>query len=190
MAQLPPYTSTYTDVDGSIFDADDLVNEFWRVSEFMTLWAGSIEAIGQVDRYEAYVDVVTGELAEILPSSGLIQRLEVAAGVETFTVRIKPHEVGAPYRLYISIRCRSEDTRFQVEVPSGQSHIFGVNRTSYVFGGTSAPFMPSQVLGDGFYSAQLIVTFGSENGVMVQVMAGNPEESDVDFDDVLTVVPA
>lgn len=180
MAALEPYTSTYTDVDGSIIDADDLVNEFWRVSDFLMLWSGSIEAIGREDHYEEFVTIVTGQLAEILPQNGLIQRLEVDASVQSFEVNIKQHEVGDPYRVYITIRCRSKNTRFTVETPAKESHVFGINRSEY---------MPAQVIGDGFYTATIICSYSQNTGVMVQVMAANLEEEAIDFDDVLTVVP-
>ena len=180
MSQLEPYTSTYSDVDGSIMDATDLVNEFWRVAYYLDLWGGSIDAIGREDRYEEYIEIVEGELAEILPVRGLIQRLEVEADVEEFEVNIGPHTTGAPFRVFIIIRCRSKDTRFTVTGPSGEAHRFGLNRTI---------FMPGQVLGDGFYNASIICTYGSTNGVMVQVHAANPEETAVDFDDVMTAVP-
>jgi hypothetical protein len=180
MAVLEPYTSTYTDVDGSIMDADDLVNEFWRVAYFLDLWGGSIDAIGQTTDYTVYVQEVTGELAEILPQRGLIQRLEVAANVDTFEVAIREHTVGAPFRVYITVRCLSPDTRFTIRAPSGQSHVFGINRSIY---------MPSQVIADGFYTASLICTYGSEEGVMIQVHAANPEEDEVTLDDILTAVP-
>lgn len=180
MAALEPYTSTYSDVDGSIMDADDLVNEFWRVAYYLDLWGGSIDAIGQETRYDTYVEVVEGELAEILPQRGLIQRLEVGAGVETFTVKINEHATGAPYRVYLTIRCANKDTRFSLSVPSGQTHVFGINRTSY---------MPSQVLGDGWYNATIIITYSQNTGVMVQVNAANPEEEEVTFDDMQQLVP-
>lgn len=180
MAQLPLYTNTYADVDGSIMDADDLVDEFYRVAYFLALWADGGDAIDVDKIYETYIEEITGELAEILPSNGLIQRLDVAAGVETFEVQINEHTVGAPFRVFISIRCGSPDTRFTLSVPSGEAHIFGINRSVY---------MPSQVIGDGAYSASIICTYGSEKGVMVQVMAGNPEETEVDYDDVMTAVP-
>lgn len=180
MAVLEPYTSTYTDVDGSIMDADDLVNEFWRVAYFLELWGGAIDAIGQETRYDVYVEIVEGELAEILPARGLIQRLEVAADVETFEIAIREHTAGAPYRVFVTVRCRSADTRFTIRAPSGQSHVFGVNRSI---------LMPSQVITDGFYTAQLICTYGSENGVMIQAFSGNPEETTVDLNDQLTATP-
>lgn len=180
MAVLEPYTSTYTDVDHSIMDADDLVNEFWRVAFFINLWSGSIDAIGREDHFEEHIEIVTGELAEIFPSKGLIQRLVVEANVETFEIKINKHEVGDPFRVYISIRCRSRNTRFTISAPSGEAHIFGINREVY---------MPSQEIGDDHYSAMVLCTFGSEQGVMVQVLAANPEQSEVDFDDVLTAVP-
>jgi len=179
MAALEPYTSTYTDVDGSVMDADDLVNEFWRVAYFLELWGGSIDAIGQEVRYDTYVEEVEGELAEILPARGLIQRLEVEADVESFEIAIKEHNAGDPYRVYIVVRCRSKDTRFTITVPSGQSHVFGVNRTVY---------MPAQVLGDGFYNASLIVTYSQNTGVMVQVHAANDEEAAIDYNDIQQLV--
>lgn len=179
MAQLIPYTSTYTDVDGTIMDADDLVNEFWRVAYFLELWGGSIDAIGQETNYDVYVETVEGELAEILPARGLIQRLDVDVGVETFEIAIREHTVGAPFRIYITVRCGSPDTRFSIRGLSGQTHIFGVNRSNY---------MPSQVITDGFYTATLICTYGGTDGVMVQVNAGNPEETEVTGDDMLTAV--
>lgn len=180
MAVLEPYTSTYTDVDGSIMDADDLVNEFWRVAYFLELWGGAIDAIGQETSYEVYVEEVEGELAEILPARGLIQRLEVAADVEQFEVAIREHTAGAPYRVFITIRCRSAATTFTIRSPAGQSHIFGVNRRV---------LKPSQVITDGFYTAQIICTYGSEEGVMIQAFSANTEETEVNADDQLTLVP-
>jgi hypothetical protein len=180
MAVLEPYTSTYTDVDGSIMDADDLVNEFWRVAYFLELWGGAIDAIGQETSYEVYIETVEGELAEILPQRGLIQRLEVAADVESFEIVIKEHTAGAPYRVFITVRCRSANTTFKIRSPAGESHIFGLNRQV---------LKPSQVITDGFYTAQLICTYGSENGVMVQAFSSNTEETEVNADDVLTAVP-
>ncbi len=180
MAQLPPYISTYTDVDHSIFDADDLVAEFWRVAFFINLWSGSIDALGKEDHFEVHIEIVEGELVEILPARGLIQRIQVEANVEDFVIKINEHTTGAPYRVYIVVRCLSKDTRFSVSSPSGEAHIFGINRTVY---------MPSQAIGNGFYTAALLCTYGADNGVMIQVMAGNSEEVAVDLDDVLTAVP-
>jgi hypothetical protein len=180
MPALEPYTSTYSDVDGSVIDADDLVDEFWRVSHFMTMWAGSIEAIGREDHYEEYIQIVTGQLAEILPQNGLIQRLDVDASVVSFEVKINEHVVGDPYRVYINLRCRNKDTRFTLSTPSHESHVFGINREEY---------MPAQVISDGFYTATLICSYSQDRGVLIQVMAANPEETAIDFDDVLTIVP-
>lgn len=180
MAVLEPYTSTYTDVDGSIMDADDLVNEFWRVAYFLDLWGGSIDAIGRETSYDVYIEEVNGSLAEILPGRGLIQRLDVAAGVETFEIAIREHTAGAPFRIYITVRCMSPNTRFTIRAPAGQSHVFGVNRSTY---------MPSQVIADGRYTATLICTYGSEQGIMVQVHAANPEEAEVTLNDILQLVP-
>ena len=179
MAALEPYTSTFTDVDGSVMDADDLVNEFWRVAYFLGLWGGSIDAIGKKNNYEAYITKVEGELAEIFPANGLIQRLEVEADVDEFEIAIREHTTGAPYRIYTIVRCLSKDTRFRVRTLSGQSHIFGVNREIY---------MPSQVVTDGYYTAHLIATYGSQDGVMIQVHAANPEEAEIDVDDILQLV--
>ena len=180
MAALTPYTSTYTDVDGGIMDADDLVNEFWRVAYFIDLWSGSIDAIGRDTSYDIYVEKVSGQLAPIYPQRGLIQRLDVDATVDQFTVAIQPHETGDPYRVYISIRCRSKDTRFTVSGPSGEGHVFGINRSLY---------MPSQVVGDGFYNASIICTHSQNTGVMIQVQAANPEEELINYDDIQTAVP-
>jgi hypothetical protein len=180
MAVLPPYTNTYADVDHSLMDADDLVNEFWRVAYFLELWSGSIDAIGQEDNFEVFIEIVEGELAEILPARGLIQRIEVEADVESFEIAIKEHTTGAPFRVYIVVRCRSKATRFTVSAPAGETHLFGLNRST---------FMPAQEIGDDFYSAALLCTYGSENGLMVQVMAANVEATEVDYDDVLTAVP-
>ena len=180
MAVIPPYTSTYTDVDHATFDAADLVAEFWRVAFFIELWSGSIDAIGREDNFEVHIEIVTGELAEILPARGLIQRIEVEADVENFEIAIKEHTTGAPFRVYITVRCRNKDTRFTISSPAGETHIFGLNRAVY---------MPSQEIGDGFYTAALLCTYGSEKGLMVQVMAANPEAAEVNYDDVLTAVP-
>jgi hypothetical protein len=179
MAGLEPYTSTYNDVDGSTIDASDLVNEFYRVAYYLNLWGGAIGAIGKDTSYETYIEKVEGELAEILPARGLIQRLDVAAGVNEFEVAIREHTDGAPFRVYTTIRCLNKDTRFMVRAPSGQSHVFGVNRTTY---------MPSQVIADGAYTAAIICTYGAEEGVMVQVFAANPEEGSVDKNDILQLV--
>jgi hypothetical protein len=180
MAQIPPYTSTYTDVDHSVMDADDLVNEFWRVSDFFNLWSGIIDPITEDNVFEIFITLTTGELAEILPARGLIQRIEVDPDVETFEIAVREHTTGAPFRIFIVVRCGNPDTRFFVTAPSGQSHIFGINRSIY---------MPGQVIGDGFYNASLILTYGAEKGVMIQVHAANPEEGEVSFDDVMTAVP-
>lgn len=179
-AALEPYTSTYTDVDGSTIDADDLVAEFWRVSYFLNLWGGSIDAIGREDHYEEYVYIVEGQLADILPANGLIQRLDVDAGVSEFEIKLNQHEAGDPYRLFIIVRCRNKETRFTISAPGGETHIFGINRETY---------MPSQVIGDGYFTASLICTYSQDRGLMIQVMAGNPEEDEIDFDDVLTAKP-
>jgi hypothetical protein len=161
-------------------DAKDLVDEFWRVAYFIELWAGSIDAIGREDNFEVHIVIVEGELAEILPLRGMIQRIEVEADVESFEIAIKEHVAGAPFRIYITVRCRSKETRFTISTPSGEAHLFGINRTTY---------MPSQEIGDGFYTASLLCTYGSEKGLMVQVMAANTEADEVDYDDVLTTVP-
>jgi hypothetical protein len=189
MAQLEPYTSTYTDVDASVMDADDLVAEFYRVAEFLALWAGSIDAIGQEDHFEEFINIVTGQLAEVLPANGLIQRLMVDASVEEFTIQIGQHETGDPFRVFISIRCASPDTVFRLSVPTLQTHVFGVLREQFEFFTLSEPYQPSAIIGDGYYGAMVICTYGSEAGVMVQVFAHNPEVTEVTFNDVLTAVP-
>jgi hypothetical protein len=47
---------------------------------------------------------------------------------------------------------------------------------------------PSQVITDGFYTAQIICTYGSEEGVMIQAFSANTEETEVNADDQLTLV--
>ena len=64
MAAIPPYTSTYTDVDHSTMDATDLVAEFWRVAYFIDLWSGSIDAIGREDNFEVYIEIIRTMAAE------------------------------------------------------------------------------------------------------------------------------
>jgi hypothetical protein len=177
---LEPYTSTYTDVDGSIMDATDLVDEFWRVAYFINLWSGSIANLGQEDHYEEHIEIVEGELAEILPSNGLIQKLLVEADVEEFAVDFGVRESGDPYRIHVVVRCRNPDTLFTVGSPSGESHRFGLNRDV---------FQPSPVIGDGYYNAAIIATYSKNQGVMVQVYANNAEATTVDKDDVLNAVP-
>lgn len=183
---LEPYTSTYQDVADSIVDAEDLVAEFWRVSYFINLWAGSIVAIGQEDDFTVYIEIVEGELAEIIPSNGLIQRFEVAADVEEFTLEVKKRVDGDPFRVYATIRCLSADTRFVLSVPGGEAHVFGLNHAPL---DPVQRYRPSQVITDGFFTSTVIMTYGSEEGVMVQVHGANPEESEVNYDDVLTAVP-
>jgi len=189
MAALEPYTNTYTDVADSIMDADDLVAEFWRVAYFLALWGEGVEAIGRKDEYTLYIEEIEGQLAEILPARGLIQRLEVSYDTEQFEVSIQPHTVGAPFRVYIVIRCANPNTRFTVSAPAGESHVFSVQRTQQEFQSTAERFMPSQVIADGWYTATVIVTYGSEKGVKVIVHSANPEEEVVDFNDVLSTRP-
>lgn len=177
MAQpLQPYTRTYSDVEGETMDADDLRNEFLRVAEFMELWGAAIEASSESVTATVYVTEVTGEVAEIIPERGLIQRLEVAGDVDHFDIIFTPHTTGAPYRTYVSIRCRSADTTFSITGLNQETHLFGVNREVYGV---------SQTEVDGFFSATLILTMSRGTGVLAQIHARNPEEDQVDYNDIL-----
>ena len=173
---LTPYTNTYTDTDGTIADADDIVAEFDRVEEFIRIWAGAYTSIGLTTVYTYTFDAIYDY--EINSGNGILQKLIVDEGVELFDINIKPREDGDPYRVYLSVRFRSKDTRFTVSAPVGISHVFGTNRVE---------FQPGQVISDGFYPAVIVITHGTD-AVHVQVFADNSEASSVGSDDTLQEV--
>ena len=172
---LEPYTNTYTDVDGSIADADDILEEYDRIELFIGDWLASIEKIGDtiVNEYEIEID---GDF-DIDPALGLIQKVIVDLVVEEFNLNILPKGDTDPHRIYLTLRFRSPSTTYTISAPSG-SHLFGVNRTIY---------SPSQVIVDGFYASFVMITYGSV-GTMVKVFADNTEETAVAGDDILQSV--
>ena len=85
---------------------------------------------------------------------------------------------GDPQRIYLSLRFKSKSTTFTVGGPAGETHIFGVNQETYT---------PCQTEADGYYSAVVIATYGSTNGMMIQTFADNSEATAVGVDDVLSV---
>ena len=172
---LVPYTSTYTDIDTNIFDADDLLNEFNRVAEFINTWALSIESIGTVETYDEVV-TITKDIVNGYPSNGTLQKLLVASDAEEFTIDFQPRGDGDPYRILMTIRCQNKDTRFRVSGPAGTTHVFGVNKSL---------FSPSQVIGSGYYTALVVATYGT-TGLFINVFADNTEASTVESNDILT----
>jgi len=175
---LERYTNTYTDVDSNIFDADDLVEEFNRVAEYINAWAASIESIGTVSVYEQYIttesNVVTGS-----PSNSVVQQVVVNQELESIIVNFTERQEGDPFRVYMVLRFENKDTTFTVSGPSGQTHAFSVNKGSY---------RPCQTQTDGFYTAVVIATYGDAHGVFINVFADNDEIVDVENDDIQTVV--
>jgi hypothetical protein len=173
---LVPYTNTYTDVDDSIADAVDIIAEFDRVALFINTWSDSYESIGltNVNQY-----LVPGNSnVDVDPALGVVQAMITDAVVEEVNVNIQDRNDGDPYRVYLSMRFGSNTTAFTVSAPAGDSHVFGINRTS---------FLPSQVANNGWYSAVLIVTYGT-TGIHVQVFADNRDTEAVDSDDMLQEV--
>lgn len=171
---LTPYTRVYDATDASFTDEDAVLAEFTRIEEFLAAWRASFESIGAQTVYSVIEEegLATDDV-QIDPANGLIQSLEVGASVSTFDVNFASRADGNTYRVYLVLRCRSKDTRFTVSGPGG--HVFGINRSTY---------SPSQALADGFYSAVVIATYGT-NGVFLSVHAHNDEETDFDGDDVL-----
>ena len=170
---LVPYTNTYSDVDGSIADSIDIVAEFDRVALFIAAWSDSYESIG-LNSVNNILVPGDGDY-DVEPTLGLVQLLFVDAVAELININIKDRIEGDPYRIYLNMRFGSKSTQFTVSAPSGKTHIFGINRTTY---------SPSQVVNKGRYAASLIVTYGSE-GVHVQVYADNSETNAPDLDDLL-----
>ena len=175
---LDQYTNTYTDVDNNVFDADDLVDEFERIADFINAWSESVGTGGIINTYEANVSI-ENNLIEGNPANGILQKFIVNDDVETMAVDFVAVGDGDPFRLYISLRFQNKDTVFTVSGPSGETHVFGVNRYEY---------SPSQVSADGFYTAMVIATYGKTNGLMIQVFADNSEADAVSANDALTVV--
>jgi len=175
---LDPYTNTYTDIDSNIFDSDDLVNEFWRVAEYLNNWVDSYQSIGTTITNERNIDL-SGHIVNITPASGILQKLTIDADVEEVVLNFKERNDGDPFRIFLSLRFRSKTTVFTVSGPAGQTHAFGINRAEY---------SPSQVLADGYYTAFVVATYGATNGLMLTVYADNQEATEVGLDDILTVV--
>jgi hypothetical protein len=170
---LVPYTNTYTDVDGSIADSDDIVAEFDRVALFINAWIDSYELIGLTD---VHVYNVTADGSQTVnPAKGLVQAMHIDANVSLANINIKERASTDPYRLYLTLRFGSKSTQFTVSAPAGKSNVFGINQT---------PFSPSQVAYRGRYAATVIVTYGTE-GTHVQVYADNAEADSVGIDDIL-----
>jgi len=174
---LAPYTSTYTDINTNIMDSDDLVNEFLRIKTFLDEWSASIETIGTVNIHEETVTITETDIG-VDPSDGLMQKRLIADNIESVAVAFGERADAATYRVYLSLRFQNKSTTFTVNGPSGQTHLFGVNRTEYV---------PSQEPADGYYTALVIATYGT-NGLIVNVFANNTEADEVDSDDILTAV--
>lgn len=176
---LEPYTNTYVDIDGNIFDSDDLVNEFNRVAQYINTWAASVESIGTTNFYE---ETILFEQTVIIgsPSFGIIQKMDINEDAESVVINFIERETGDPYRIYMTLRFRSPDTTFTVSGPAAETHAFGLNRGSY---------SPSQqVSASGFYTAVVVATYGDANGVLINVYADNTEATDVETDDLLTAV--
>lgn len=169
---LEPYTNTYTDTDGSIADADDIVNEFDRVEAFINAWSDSYESIGNTSVTEK--TIITSD-TDIEPSIGLIQSIRIDPAVETVNFNILQRSDGDPYRIYIALRFGSLSTRFTVSAPASKSHIFALNQT---------PYSPSQVVQEGYYPAVMIVTYGTD-ATHLQVYADNQEDTLITLDDIL-----
>jgi hypothetical protein len=173
---LVPYTNTYTDVDTNIMDSDDLVEEFWRVAEFMNTWANSTIGIGVTNTYEFFITEET-DIINVSPVNGVLQKIIVGYDVDNFAVNLVEREEGSTYRVYVTLRFENPDTTFTISGPSGQTHVFGVNRST---------LKPSQTQADGYYTAIIIATYGFSNGILVNVFADNEEATAVGADDILT----
>jgi len=170
---LVPYTNTYTDTDGTIADADDIIAEFDRVSAFINAWADSYDSIGLTSVRNETINE-DGNF-DIEPAIGLVQAIRINSNIETVNFNIKAREKGDPFRIYMTLRFGSPATRFTVSAPSGSSHIFSVNQ---------ADFIPSPTSAGGFFPATVIVTYGTD-AVHVQVFAHNDEATAVGVDDIL-----
>lgn len=176
---LEPYTNTYVDIDTNIFDADDLVNEFWRVADYINAWAASIDSIGTVKVYRQIIsyeqDIITGS-----PANGVIQHVNISRHASHVVFSLTGREEGDPYRIYMVLRFQNKNTTFSISGPAGQTHSFGVNRTVY------SPCQTPNV--NGFYTAAIIATYGGANGLFVNVFADNSESVDVEGNDILNAV--
>jgi len=175
---LEKYTNTYTDINTNIFDSDDLVAEFGRVATFLNSWSQSINKIGTVTVVEERITILD-TIFNVDPADGLLQSLKIADDVSNLSVIFDERtEEGDTYRVYLSLRFQNKSTTFTVNGPAGQTHLFGVNKISY---------LPSQVVADGFYTALVIATYGT-SGLLVNVFADNDEITAVSSDDILSTV--
>jgi len=172
---LTPYTNTYTDTDGSIADADDIVAEFDRVATFINAWADSYESIGLTEVFKHTVLTDDTDILDIDPALGLVQTAIIDATVTEIDFNILDRASSDPYRVYLSLRFASKATTFTVSAPSGVTHVFGVNKSEYTC---------SQTVNKGYYVASVIVTYAT-NGLHIQVYADNPEEDAPTLDDAL-----
>lgn len=172
---LIPYTNTYIDTDGTIADAPDILAEFARVATFINAWADSYDSIGltEINKYTVLSDDT--DTLDINPAYGLIQTAIIDATVTDIDFNILQRATGDPYRVYLSMRFASKATTFTVSAPTGVTHVFGVNKSTYTC---------SQIVNNGYYVSTLIVTYAS-NGLHIQVYADNPEEDAPTLDDAL-----
>lgn len=172
---LVPYTNTYTDTDGSIADADDIINEFDRVATFINTWADAYESIGLTEIVKHAVLSDDDGSLDIDPANGLVQTAIVDAVVTEIDFNILERTSDDPYRVYLSLRFASKATTFTVSGPTGKAQVFGVNKETYTC---------SQTVNNGYYSAAVIVTYAT-GGMHIQVYADNPETEAPGDDDVL-----
>jgi len=175
---LELYTNTYTDVDTNIMDSDDLVNEFWRVASFLNAWSDSIGSNGVIDVYEEFA-TVTDDIVNGDPANGIIQKFVITSALDAVSFNFTERAEGDPYRVYITLRFQNSATTFTVNGPAGETHAFGLNRTTYA---------PSQSSTEEFSSAMIIATYGKNNGLMINVFADNVEVTTVSGDDALSTV--
>jgi len=175
---LELYTSTYTDIDYTIFDSDDLVDEFFRVASFINAWAESVSSIGTTIVNEETI-LIDDTIVNGSPADGAIQKKIIGGSVEHITINFTKRNEGDTYRIYMTLRFLNKDTTFSVSGPAGETHAFGVNKAVY---------KPSQVGVDSFYTAVIIATYSDASGVMINVFADNDEAVDVEGDDIQTAV--
>lgn len=170
---LAPYTNTYTDIDGGIADSDDIVAEFDRLEAFINAWAESYQNIGTSFVTTHKID--GSGTFDLDPAAGFIQSLVIDSGVENININFKARADGDPYRIYVTLRFRSKETRYTVSGPSGRTTVFGVNQGEY---------MPSQVSRDDAFAGAFIATYGTD-ALSIQVYADNDEITLVETDDLL-----
>lgn len=187
---LEPYTNTYLDVDGSVADAPDLINEYHRVAEFLNRFASSLDQVAIRVRRTEFI-FLESRTIDIDPADGLLQRLIIDADVSRVNINFVRREEGEPYRVFLVLRFQDRNTEFTVSGPGGDSSKFGFNRVIPYDPNernTNTIYQPSQREADGHYAAVVQATYGTSNGAVIQVFSDNEEDEIVGTEDTQSTV--